>query len=194
MTNASETKHVQQREKKPTILADALRTQGKETTKCMFFTLFGGLLPVYGGYILLKLFHKDMSMSDFTNNGEFAIYSAALLGPALYLIFKEYPKARMPLQTTLGGFCIVSLLLSSMIFAGVTSVNTGKLPIEIDKDFLRISTIVLFAVTAILSFLVTALDGYRVMPGDINNIHNESLEQLEKEFDPSDVDEAKNGK
>ena len=164
-------------------LGGALQSQWKDTTKWLAYTLLGGLFPVWGGYLLLRLYQKAMSISDFTSNGEFAIYSAALLAPSLYLILKDYKKTNFPNQAIYGLLCSVMLIVATLIFAGVTSVNTGKVAVEIDKDFLRNGTLILFLLTLILSFFVTALDNNRVFGGDIIEVHNQDSKRLEGNFD-----------
>ena len=73
-----------------------------------------------------------------------------------------------------------------ILFAGVTAVNTGGLgAVTLNQGFLRRVTIILFLISVIVAFLVTALDSAR-MGIDIKQVRQEreSQEQnLEKEFD-----------
>ncbi len=71
-------------------LRTAVGKNWKDSTSLMLYTLVGGLLPVHGGMLLFKLFSRVVQFSDFSDNGEFALYSAALLAPSLYLILKDY--------------------------------------------------------------------------------------------------------
>ena len=80
--------------------------------------VLGGLLPLWGSFLLLKLFSTDTELDDYVRHGEFALYAAAIAGSGLYLIFRELP-APFPYRTGLGIFSILILLSSAIIFAGV---------------------------------------------------------------------------
>lgn len=166
-------------------LVTILRKQGRETSKWLAYTLVGGLLPLWGGYVLTKLFNKVPAWSDFTDHGEFAIYSAAILAPALYSILKDFKTSTFIGRGYFGLICAVLLLGATVIFAGVTTVgtvSTGGTPLELNKGFLRDSTTWLFASSVVLAFLVTAIDSASVYK-DIREVHNQELRELGEEFD-----------
>ncbi len=167
-------------------LFSALGKHWKETTNWLLYTLVGGLVPVWGGMVLFGLFSKPLAFSAFSSNGEFAIYSAAILAPSLYLILKDLSTSNFLYRHFFSLVCIFGLGVSMILFAGVTAVNTGGLgAVTLNQGFLRRVTIILFLISVIVAFLVTALDSAR-MGIDIKQVRQEreSQEQnLEKEFD-----------
>jgi hypothetical protein len=168
------------------VLWSAIRRHYKETSKWLAFTLLGGLLPVLGGMLLFRLFSIKFDFATFSSNGEFALYSAALIAPACYLIVKDYKNSIFIYRSIFTLVSLLCLLASTILFAGVTAVNSiGKdqIPFKLDLDFLRIITLVLFAVSVIISFIATAVDTYRILPEDIRDERKEELEKLEDAFD-----------
>src|SRR2546427_10690573 len=120
----------------------ALQKHWKETTNWLAFTLVGGLIPVWGGMVLFLLLSKPVFFSTFSSNGEFAIYSAAILAPSLYLIAKDRTTSNFLFRPFFSLICVVGLLLSAMLFAGVTAVHTGGLgSVSLNVGFLRTFTL-----------------------------------------------------
>jgi hypothetical protein len=154
----------------------------KESLKLLSFTLVGGLLPAWGGFIVFKLFGKIPHLSNFTDHGEFAIYSAVLLAPSLYFILKDYKTSTFVYRHFFGFLCIVGLLVSALVYVGVTTASVGQIPIEVDIEFLRMVTWMLFILTASLSFFVTALDNGRAYI-DVQRQRSQQAKELEKKFD-----------
>jgi hypothetical protein len=167
------------------VLWSAIRRHYKETSKWLAFTLLGGLIPVWGGMLLFRLFSIKFGFATFSSNGEFALYSAAMIAPACYLIVKDYKDSIFIYRSIFTLISLGCLLVSTILFAGVTAANSmGKdqVPIRLDSNFLRLSTLLLFAVSVIISFIAMAVDTYRILPEDIRDERKEELEKLEDAF------------
>jgi hypothetical protein len=160
----------------------AFRSQGKEAAKLMSFTYLGGLFPLWGGYLLFKLYHRVPSIENFTDHGEFAIYSAATLAPALYYILKDMKTSTFLYRHFFGLLCVIGLGISVLFYVAVISISVGQIPTTIDFDFLRTVTWILFATSVIISFCVTILDNDRTFR-DIKGESRRELNELEQEFD-----------
>jgi hypothetical protein len=160
----------------------AVKSNWKEATKWLLFTYVGGLIPVWGGYIIFNLYAKDASLSKFSDHGEFALYSAAMLAPALYYILKDLKTSTFIYRHFFALVCIVCLLVSALLYVGVASVSVGQIPATIDLDFLRGITWVLFLIASLMSFLVTALDSSRTLR-DIQTERARAFKNLEQQFD-----------
>jgi len=158
----------------------------RESSKWLMYTLVGGLVPVWGGMFLFKLFSRPVSFSDFSSNGEFALYSATMLAPSLYLILKDYNSSNFLYRHTFALASVLGLLVSMILFAGVTAVHAGGMgSVNLDQRFLRWVTMLLFLVAVGVSFLVTALDNERIGI-DVSKVREERANQvkdLEKQFD-----------
>lgn len=143
----------------------------------LLYALIGGLLPLWGGAILIKLSGKWEGISLFFHHGEFAIYSAALLAPTIYLITRAFRIAgkRVFLLFT---FCF--LFVSAILFAGVKSGELLGRPLDI--EFLRNATLWLFAGSVVLSYLVNVFENVRLSV-DIQQIREADYNNLSKKFD-----------
>jgi ABC-type methionine transport system permease subunit len=77
-------------------------------------------------------------------------------------------------------------LLSAILFAIVTAVNTGGVgTVNLNFGFLRVFTLVLFVASVLLSFIVTSVDSERIGI-DIDQVRRAKKDQiadLNKEVD-----------
>ena len=163
------------------LFLSAIRRHYVETFKWLIFTLVGGLIPVWGGMLMFRLFSIKFGFATFSSNGEFALYSAGMLAPSCYLIVKDYKNSVFIYRSFFALASIICLLISAILFAGVTAASSfGKeqVPIKLDSDFLRTITLWLFAVSVIISFIVMALDSYRILPEDIRDERKNELDKL----------------
>src|SRR5437588_3999549 len=60
-----------------------------ESSSWLLYNLIGGLLPMWGGLLLLYIFGHHDRWQQLISRGEFALYSAALLAPAVYVVLKD---------------------------------------------------------------------------------------------------------
>src|SRR5438876_1135465 len=98
----------------------ANRHHVRDTFEWLFYTMLGGLLPVWGGAILYRFFVGGATLLHFASHGEFTLYSAALLGPAIYIVVKEREEVSFPSRGSFVLSSIIFLLVAALIFAGIT--------------------------------------------------------------------------
>lgn len=126
----------------------------------LFATTIGGLLPLYAGMVLVKLLNQPVSLSDFFRNGEFALYAASFIAPALYQLFRDL-KNPFPHRMILGLLSVVLLMVSTVVFAGVFVV--ARLPpvqshIDINISYLGIISFILLLVAIAATTVITFYD------------------------------------
>ncbi len=80
--------------------------------------VLGGLLPLWGSLILLRLFSRETTLFDYVRNGEFSLYAAALSGTSLFLILRGLPTTP-PRRMGFGIVSVLCLAVSTILFAGV---------------------------------------------------------------------------
>jgi hypothetical protein len=175
------------------VLRDSAKEHWTDTLLWFIFTIFASLLPVWGSYLILRLFSLPIVFYDFVRNGEFALYSAALLAPALYLIVKEFGPPFIH-RTTFVFLAVFALFVSGLVFASVTAISStstvsansslkvGTVPLMIDRDFMISVSLFLFSFTAFFSFLVRLVDTVRMRP-DVEGITIREREELAETFD-----------
>ena len=164
-------------------LRNANRSHWNDAAIWLVYTLIGSLTPVWFGWFLLTLLTRNPSWADFSHHGEFALYSAAMFAPTLYIVLRDVRSPGFPGRLTLGLLTFVGTLVATGFFAAVTTAFLAPPPVLlIDKTFLSRGTFILFTLSALLAFIVTVLDNARLIP-DVRQITNAQQAELSKEFD-----------
>lgn len=157
----------------------------------LLYSLIGGLLPVWAGMIMFKLFKQKFTLATFSDNGEFALYSASYLTGIFYILFKDFKdlkNRKFPSIAIISLFVITLLLATSFMFASICSINAiGNSGIPqilniLDKEFLRNFCLLCFILTLIMSFFVVVADNMRVTP-DLKKMYDDQYDELDKQFD-----------
>jgi hypothetical protein len=164
----------------------------REGVAWLAWSLIGGLFPVWLTVIGLGLTKQAIRLAIFTDNGEFAIYSASYVAGTLYILFRDFqhPKATSFPSRSLLGLAFCALLLSSAamfmvvcLFGVLAQAGPWSNILTIlDRDALRTMSLVVFPVAMFLSFLVVVADNIRIMP-DLDKMRRNQLDELGDQFD-----------
>jgi len=132
-----------------------------------FSNVVGSFMPIWGAFFLLRLHHTPFLWVDFARHGEFGIYSAAFLAPAIYQILKSIRRDKFPLKTGSVLLALFGILMAAFIYAGTNPQFAPNAAVQsgtVDEAYLmRISgTLLLLAFT--FSFLVTLMDAVASEP------------------------------
>jgi hypothetical protein len=155
------------------------------------WSLIGGLLPVWLTIGVLLFTRQQVLLRLFTDNGEFALYSASYIAGTLYILFKDFSDLRkrsFPSRSVLGLTFTVLLLASASMFMVVCLINvigaTWKPEIRdlLDKDLLRQTSLFVFPISMILSLLVVVAENIRTTP-PVSDMANSELEKLGSDLD-----------
>ena len=118
-------------------------------------------MPIWGAFFLLRLHHTPFLWVDFARHGEFGIYAAAFLAPAIYQILKSIRKDTFPLKTGFVLLGLVGVLLAAFIYAGTNpqfAVNASVQAGTIDEAYLMWFSGTLLSLAFAFSFFVTLMD------------------------------------
>jgi hypothetical protein len=126
------------------------------------YNLLGSLMPIWGTYFLLQLHHQHFVLNDFIKHGEFALYTAAFLAPALQLVVRNIRDAKYVLRPGAVLFAVAGLVVSGIIYSGV--VVGVPSPQQIDEEFLFKVSIILFASSLAFAVLVTLIENQQLNP------------------------------
>ncbi len=140
------------------------------------YTCLGLLLPV-GGSLLLVGAVSDITLGEFTDGGQFAIYSSAMLAGTLYLVTKP-ARLRLGFTEGLGWLVFGMLFVAAVLFALATLSSSGE---DIDRDFFRWPSIGLSIVSLAVAFVAVGLDERR-MEVDVRAQTKVAQEDLRKQF------------
>jgi hypothetical protein len=162
-------------------------THWTEAASWLGFSVLGGLVPIWGQIILLTLFSRPFGMFDLLKHGEFVLYSAAFIAPALYLVIKDFREIRFvrrQLFVLIAGFV---LFIAALVYAGLVTVTNFSEQLEalrhvVNENFLLWVSLILLPVSVIYAYLVTVLDNHRSDPNIRAEVEG-NQRQLEKQFD-----------
>lgn len=167
------------------------REHWQEALKWLVFTIVGSLFPVWAGALLLMLTSQPFGWRDFFRHGEFALYSAAILAPAIQLLSREFRTIFFEHRWLHLLVAVVGLLVSALLFSAViaTSPPSGS-PLRLNQGMLIWGSMGLFLSSATFVFFVTFLD-YQRLARDIRAVQDKSLRELKRSFkhtEPRDAD------
>ena len=164
-------------------LSETNYSHWSEATGSLAYSGFFSLMPVLFGYVLLRVLSRHPTWSDFSHHGEFALYSAAMLGPALYRIGKDLKVPGFAGRSPLILVCVGGLLLATCFFTAVTTAFLLPKPVfEIDQSFLSSGTIALFGLSCGVFLVVTVLDNARLTP-DVRIEEARQQDKLRRDFE-----------
>jgi hypothetical protein len=164
-------------------LRDTTTEHWKDASAWLLYTLVGSLAPIWLGWLILSALSRHPSIVDFSHHGEFALYSAAMFTPTLYIMLKDVRQIRFPWRTILVLLAFTGTGVAAGFFSVVTTVFMLPPPLlKLDDQFVQTGTVYLFCFSVVLSFLVTVLDNARQAP-DITKIAAAQRQNLGDRFD-----------
>lgn len=143
-------------------IRNASRKSWWQTILWVGYNALGSLIPIWGTYFLIRLHRQHFQMNDFVKHGEFALYAATFLAPALQLVVRNIRDSRYLLGTGAVLAAVFGLLISVVLYSGV--VVGVKSPQEIDEVFLFWTSIGLFALSLGFAVLVTLIENEQLNP------------------------------
>ena len=145
------------------------------------FTLVGGLLPLWGGSLLLAIVSRGDRWLDLISNGELALYSAAFIASAVHLIAKEgdEPFVQRPFFLLLA---VCGLLFAGIVFAGMATIRYAFPTLSLDRSVILWLSVPLFGASVVYAFVMNLLDNVRMSP-DVQSAVAAEGKRLEEGFD-----------
>jgi hypothetical protein len=138
----------------------------QSTLMWVAYNCLGSLMPIWGSYFLLHLFHQTFTLNDFAKHGEFALYTAAFLAPALQQVVRNIKNEKYVLGTGAVLISVTGLVVSAIIYSGLITVQTlsgppsssGPAKSPLDEHFLFNATLVIFVLSLIFAVFVTLIE------------------------------------
>ncbi len=130
----------------------------KDTAYWFGFHVMGALMPIWATVVVTVFLRQPVSLFDLAKNGEFALYCAALIAPAILIIIKYSRKHRYVLGPGSAFFAIAVLLLAAFIYAIVASFTTRHEEKALNLDLVVRVSYALFAVSLVLSAIVAFIE------------------------------------
>lgn len=170
------------------------------------FSSIGGLVPLWGLLLfVLPATDQPITLSAFTQNGEFALYSASFASASLYIIFKEKPKwlkkllkenvkpnseedqnKDFPAKMLYLLVYVFILAATILLFALVTLVQIPDSNLRLNIGFLSFTTSIVFVIVIIMSYITTVVDNYLTTydpEKELRISRRQELEDVNSDFD-----------
>jgi len=163
-------------------LGQVKRDHLRDSGEWFLYTIVGSLVPVWGGVLLYSIALGGVPWMRLASHGEFALYSAALLAPAIYVTVTEQEDVSFPRRGLFVFVAVLFLLVSVLIFAGITVLQHVKLIGPVEEKSVALWSLFLFTVSAGLAFVVNLFDNLRRAP-DIRGIIAQRQKTFERKFD-----------
>jgi len=154
----------------------------KETLYWLGFNVLGGLLPTWGSALLLRLRGQQLVYSDFAKHGEFALYSAAFLAPALLVIFRYVKRSRYVLGAGSGLMAVSGLLVSALVYATAASASANPTDHAIDVGYLVAFSTGLLVFSLIVALLVAFVEN-QATNLNLQQVESRQQEELRTKFE-----------
>jgi hypothetical protein len=172
------------------VLRKTTPSQRNEAFSWLLYNVAGATLPIWlGGYILLPVFGKHFSWLEYSQHGELALYSAALLAPTVRVIARDVGESEFVRRQTFLFFGLILITASVALYSGIIAV-AGVLPAGMAMVETTINSLLLFRfsltlliMTVIISFVVRLIDYQRIEGREILDLQDESEKRLESDFD-----------
>ena len=159
------------------------RPHWREASTWLLYNLIFNLLPVWVGFIVFRIVSRQPSLQDFSAHGEFALYSAAMLGPTLYTVTRDLRVPGFAGRQFLTLFCVVGIVVAAVCYTPVaTAFLAPDGTYNLDQNFVRQGTIGLFLYSVVIGFAITLLENGRQM-FDPRKVGDEQQAKLEDQFD-----------
>lgn len=144
----------------------------------LIFHSIGALFPLWGSWIGLAAFSQPVGWATFTEHGEFALYSAALISAGIYVITKdnaadpisrllqlfhiepsrESPRGTFPGMRIFLIVFVFFLPVSVLLFAAATFAHLPEVPLSLDVPLVTSVTVTIFVVSLVACYVITVLD------------------------------------
>ena len=168
-------------------LINAVKTASRENWRdaisWLAYTVLGTFLPLLASFFLLGLRHQEFHLNDFLRHGEFALYTAAFLAPALQLIVRSMRTSGYVLGTGSVLISVFGLVLSAIVYSGV--VTSSGLPSGVsqilDERFLFWISILMLPASLAFSLVVNLMENQRMSP-NFDELEAHSRQNLAEQF------------
>jgi hypothetical protein len=165
------------------ILSAQFAENRRDTLVLTGYSVLGGLAPLWMGALIRKWYGQPFSLNAVAGHGEFALYSAALLAPALYTLGRERGAAVLPARDVLLLAGVTLMVFSIAAYAPIATALLGGSPSAgFDERYYAWSTVVIFALSLAFFMAVALLDHARTSP-PVTGMAEEQYRSLAADFD-----------
>ena len=129
----------------------------RDAISWLAYSLLGIGFPVLLTTAILAAMKLSITVGVFTNDGQIAIYSAALWATICYLLVKP-ATLRLPATQLIGWFTLIGFGLAVALFVIATLYSNG---VDIDSRLIEWPSVALFGISVIFTFFAVGLDNKR---------------------------------
>jgi hypothetical protein len=156
----------------------------RETISWLGFNVLGSFMPLWGSFFLLRLANQPFVFRDFMKHGEFALYTAAFLAPALQSIVRNLRNKRYVLRTGPVLLSFAGLLISAIVYGGVAMMTgpPGASTQKLNEEFLFRTSWIILPASLVFVFCVTLIQNQMENP-NVSEIEESQRVELRRRFE-----------
>jgi len=132
----------------------------------------------------LALWSIKVGFVDFCKDGEFALYSAAIIGSTLHLISKGGYKNLLVNMRCFVIMSFVLLVLATLMFAAATaaSIKEGDTSGILNLKLLVVSSVIVLVLAVAVAFVANLIDSI-ISSTDLPDIEKKRMKKLSEDFE-----------
>jgi hypothetical protein len=163
----------------------------------------GGLLPLWGGYIVLRAFSQSASLTMFAKSGEFVVFGAGILSSTIFEVTKEITpniaeyfregraaarisdslRLTFPYHRAFSIISLVLILMAAIVFSVVTVARIPGMDAPLNTVFVSNLSLFVFFCAMVIGVLVTAFSNVWMSQRDLQESRQDELIQLRHDFE-----------
>lgn len=174
----------------PVVFKLAKATHWRDAWSWLGYTLLGGLLPFWGTALILLLIRRQQDFPAYVENGELAVFCAGVLAAAIPVMQRRVKDASVEHPSSLTFLAVLCIAVALLLFASVTitrQVNIGNPgatpPIVLNASAVLYVSLLLFALSIVLGFLVELTNNVRMTPEDLQAMETQRENTLAERFE-----------
>ncbi len=136
----------------------------EKASRTLFYTVFGTILPLIIGAVILMLFTKFKELTTFITDGTFCLFAAALLTSAMYLLNENYDSIRSKWDKRIHKYAQPIWIIVAIVYGSIYAKDTLPITEKINDVFLWIISISCFAFSIWALYRALYIEGIQNPP------------------------------
>jgi hypothetical protein len=156
----------------------------EKASRTLFHTVFGTILPLVIGAIILVLFAQPKDLVSFINDGTICLFAAALLTSATYLFTENSESITSKKDKRIFKYCQPIWIIVAIVYGSLFAKKIFSIDNQINTVFLWIISISCFTFSVVALYRALYVDGLRNPPViDANKERTDEINEIESQLE-----------
>ena len=163
------------------VLRHSAKEDWGEAVYCLLYTILGGFMPIYLTWLFFVSLRQPISLSLFSDHGEFALYSAAFLSGSLYVVLRDFKSRIFPSRSFFVLLFVLGIVIGVSVYMGFSYAKCFPSVIDFNNAFLRHVSVWLLCLSCFFSFIIVVIDNTR-LNADVQSLAGKAFDKLDQDF------------